>query len=181
MRADGRASTLARALLPFCILVASCSDAVPEPEKTAEIAPVDPLATPAPLPPQVADYPALESRACREVAQFYVTAVEERDFARAALVWDDPVIDAARLEALFAGYQRPQVIIGDLTEEGAAGSLYCTVTGTLTDAADPARAASEGMLQLRRVNDVPGATPDQLRWTIRQSTFVEPMERSGRG
>jgi len=107
--------------------------------------------------------------------------VEERDFARAALVWDDPVIDAARLEALFAGYTRPRVSIGDVTEEGAAGSLYCTVAGVLTDATDTATAPVEGTLQLRRVNDVPGATPDQLRWTIRQSTFVEPMERSGRG
>ena len=184
--------TLAGALLPACILVASCSSEVPEAEQTAERAPVaadsgaadpfaaDPLATAAPLPPQVADYPQLESRNCREVAQFYLTAVEERDFGRAALVWDDPVIDSARLEALFTGYQRPQVTIGELTEEGAAGSLYCTVTGTLTDAADPAKAPVEGELQLRRVNDVDGATPDQLRWTIRQSTFIETMERSGR-
>jgi len=115
------------------------------------------------------------------VAQFYLTAIEERDFARAALVWDDPVIDAARLEALFTGYQRPQITIADLMEEGAAGSLYCTVTGALSDAADPAKAPAQGTLQLRRVNDVPGAAPGQLRWTIRQSTFVDPMERSGRG
>jgi len=29
--------------------------------------------------------------------------------------------------------------------------------------------------------NVPGATPEQLRWTLRSSTFVEPLERSGRG
>jgi len=176
-------------LLPLALpvlLLAACSgepseQPAAEPSATPSAPAADPLATPAALPPQVADYPALESRDCREVAQFYLTALQERDFARAALVWDDPVIDAARLEALFAGYQRPQVSIADMMEEGAAGSLYCTVTGTLTDAEDPAKAPLEGELQLRRVNDVPGATPDQLRWTLRQSTFVEPMERSGRG
>ena len=30
----------------------------------------------------------------------------------------------------------------------------------------------------KRVNDVPGATPDQLRWTLQSSTFVERLERS---
>jgi hypothetical protein len=163
------------------MLVACCSGGEAEPEQTGEIAPADPLATPAALPPQVADFPALESRECRVVAQFYFTAIEQQDFARAALVWDDPVIDAARLEALFTGYQHPQITIADAMEEGAAGSLYCTVTGALSDAADPAKAPAQGTLQLRRVNDVPGATPSQLRWTIRQSTFIEPMERSGRG
>jgi hypothetical protein len=145
------------------------------------MAPADPLATPVPLPPQVADHPVLESRDCREVAQFYLAALEEGDFARAALVWNDPVIDGDRLEALFTQYQRLQIAIGELTEEGAAGSSYCTVKGTLTDAADPAKATQEGELVLRRVNDVPGATPDQLRWTIRQSTLIEAMERSARG
>jgi len=176
-------------LLPFglpLLLLAACSgepgeQPTADPSAPTTAATPDPLATPAALPPQVADYPALESRDCRVVAEFYLTAVGEGDFARAALVWDDPVIDAARLEALFAGYQRPQVTIADVMEEGAAGSLYCTVTGALIDAADPAKAPAQGTLQLRRVNDVPGATPDQLRWTIRQSTFVEPMERSGRG
>jgi hypothetical protein len=179
-----RASLLLKAL-PMLLLFA-CSgepgeEPAAEPGGSSSLRPADPLATPAPLPPQVADYPALESPECREVAQFYLAAVEQRDFAPAALVWNDPVIDAARLEALFADYGRPLVTIGEVTEEGAAGSLYCTVTGVLTDAADPAKPASEGMLELRRVNNVPGATPDQLRWTIRRSTFVESMERSARG
>ena len=39
----------------------------------------------------------------------------------------------------------------------------------------------DGTLLLRRVNDVPGATPDQLRWTLRASTFVERLERSDGG
>lgn len=170
----------AGALVTLCMLVASCSGEDAAPEQTTEI-PRDPLATPAPLPPQVSDFPALASRDCGEVARFYFAAIAGHDFTRAALAWDDPVIDRARLQALFAGYQRPRFTAGDRVEEGAAGSLHCTVAATLSDAADPAKAPAEGTLQLRRVNDVPGATADQLRWTIRSSTFVEPTERSSRG
>jgi hypothetical protein len=134
-----------------------------------------------PLPQPTRDLSVLDSRDCRTVARAYFNALAQGDFAFAARVWNDPVIDEARLRALFAGYQRPAFAIAGLEQEGAAGSLYCTVSGTLTDAARPAKPAQEGELVLRRVNDVPGATAAQLRWTIRSSTFVEKMERSGTG
>ena len=138
-----------------------------------------PELTPAPEPTR--DLAVLESRDCRTVAQAYLDALARRDFAFAARVWDDPVIDEARLAALFDGYRQPSIAISDLTVEGAAGSSYCTVTGALTDAADPSMPSRVGELTLRRVNDVPGATPAQLRWTIRSSNFIENMERSGTG
>ena len=136
---------------------------------------------PDPVGPSPEELAKLESRDCREVAQAYSDAVARRAFDFAARFWDDPVIDGARLEALFDGYARPAIEFADVRQEGAAGSLYCTVTGALTDAGDPATPPRQGEIVLRRVNDVPGATPEQLRWTIRSSTFVEPMERSGRG
>jgi hypothetical protein len=136
---------------------------------------------PQPLPPQVADFPALTSKDCGEVAEFYLEALGGREWAQAALVWDDPVIDGARLQAVFGGYRELQLAWTDPVTEGAAGSLYCTVGGTLTDAQDPAKPPVEGALELKRVNEVPGATADQLRWTLRSSTFVEKLERSGQG
>jgi hypothetical protein len=126
-------------------------------------------------PPQVADFAALASKDCSEVVQFYLEALGGREWARAALVWGDPAIGAARLEAVFAGYKEMQVEWTEPFVEGAAGSLYCTVAGKLSDARDPATPVREGTLLLRRVNDVPGATPEQLRWTLRSSTFVEPL------
>ena len=107
-------------------------------------------------------------------------AIAAREFDRAALVWDDPVIDGVRLQALYASYNEPRIEPGEPVIEGAAGSLYCTVTGTLTDRADLAKPPEDGEFVLRRANDVPGATPDQLRWTLQSSTFVESMERSSR-
>ena len=105
-------------------------------------------------------------------------ALARGDFALTARVWNDPVIDDARLKALFAGYKRPAIAISGIGQEGAAGSLYCTVSGTLTDAGDPSKRPQKGEIVLKRVNDVPGATAQQLRWTIRSSSFVENMQRT---
>lgn len=156
--------------------------ATPSAAPTASSAPA-PSATPAPvltpLPQPTRDLAVLDSRDCRAVAQAYFEAIGRGDFTFSARVWNDPVIDDARLQALFHGYKQPAIAISGLDQEGAAGSSYCTVSGTLTDAADPTKARSKGEIVLKRVNDVPGATPAQLRWTIRSSTLVEEMQRTG--
>lgn len=115
------------------------------------------------------------------MAAFYFDALSNREYRRAALVWDDPVIDGARLEAVFREYAQARIEQDEPSIEGAAGSLYCTIQGQLTDAGDADKPAVQGTLVLRRINDVPGATPEQLRWTLQSSTFVENLERSSRG
>jgi len=166
------------ALLPALLLTACGGDSEPAPEPAETAAAALPAGE---LPPQVADFPALASKDCAEVTSFYFDAIGRREYARAALVWNDPVIDAARLEAVLGGYRQAHFEAREPAVEGAAGSLYCTVTGTLTHAADPARPPLQGELVLRRSNDVPGATADQLRWTLQSSTFVEKLERSTQG
>ena len=140
-----------------------------------------PALPPPPSPPSPEQMARLNSSDCGEVVQLYLEALGGRDYALASRVWDDPVIDPARLEAVFGGYGELQLEWTDPVVEGAAGSLYCTVRGKLTDARDPAKPPVDGALTLKRVNEVPGATPEQLRWTLRSSTFVERLERSGRG
>ena len=170
-----------RAAPLLALLLAACGgDPEPAPEPPEVPTPAPALGANA-LPPQVADFPVLASNDCAEVVEFYLEALSSREYARAALVWDDPVIDAARLEAVFGGYGEAQVEWTEPFTEGAAGSLFCTVTGELTDAADPTRPMLEGTLLLRRANEVPGATPDQLRWTLQSSTFVEKLKRSTQG
>ena len=168
-----------RAAFSLALLLAACgADEEPAPEPREAPAPT--LAA-GELPPQAADFPALASKNCAEVVEFYLEALSTHEYAQAALVWDDPVIDAARLEAVFGSYKEAQVEWTEPFVEGAAGSLYCTVSGKLTDAEDTAKPMHEGTLLLRRANEVPGATPDQLRWTLQSSTFVEKLERSTQG
>ena len=172
---------LVPALLAPFVLTACSGEASPPPTELASPVPVDPTPTPPSPTPQASDFHALASRDCAQVVRFYGDAIATGDFMRAALVWNDPVVDHARLAALFDGYARPLLSFDRPREEGAAGSLHCTVTGSLTDQHDPEAEPSEGALVLRRANDVPGATPDQLRWTIQSSTFIELMERADRG
>ena len=178
------------------VALAGCHSGSPAPAPTGAIAPADQSPShptpasppssavglaPTPTPQPTQDQATLDSRDCRTVAQAYADAIERHAFDFAARAWNDPVIDAARLKARFAGFTGPRIEIKKVEEEGAAGSLYCTVTGVLTDTADPNKKTRSGEIVLKRVNDVPGATPDQLRWTIRSSTFIEKMERSGKG
>ena len=137
------------------------------------------LPAPPAAPSLKADLSALDSRDCRTVAQAYFDALARGDYGLAARVWSDPAIDQARLKAAFAGYKQPRVAIAAMEQEGAAGSSYCTVSGTLSDGADAGKPARKGQVVLKRVNDVPGATPQQLRWTIRSSTFVEKLGSAG--
>lgn len=144
-------------------------------------APLQAAPTSTPAAQATQDSAVLDNRDCRTVAQAYTQAIAHNDFAFAARVWNSPAIDAARLKAAFTDYAIPQIEITKVQQEGAAGSSYCTVTGKLSDVADPNKPTQTGDIVLRRVNDVPGATPDQLRWTIRSSTFVEKPGRSSKG
>jgi len=182
-----RAAWLLCALAPAALALASCDAAAPDEQPaaaqvSAQERPVEALpgaftsAEPSSEQLAVRDDPD-----CGAVAHAYVSAIERRQFELAAEFWNDPVIDGERLDALFADYVTPRIEIADLQQEGAAGSLFCTITGALVDASNPGVAPRPGEMVLRRANDVPGATAEQLRWTIRSSTFVEPMQRSGKG
>lgn len=60
------------------------------------------------------------------------------------------------------------------TMEGAAGSSYYTAPARVTIAGDDGKGRIlMGDVILRRVNDVPGATPDQLRWHIESARLTE--------
>jgi len=151
----------------------------PSPAPAPAPSPTVTLPAPPAAPSPKADLSALDSRDCRTVAQAYFDALARGDYGLAARVWSDPAIDQARLKAAFAGYKQPRVAIAAMEQEGAAGSSYCTVSGTLSDGADAGKPARKGQVVLKRVNDVPGATPQQLRWTIRSSTFVEKLGHAG--
>jgi len=172
-----------RAALAMALLAAGCGGTdEPAQDEAAAAPPTTPSAAPA-LPgpgraPQVADFPDLASKDCPTVVEFYLEALSGREWDKAALVWNDPVIDGARLESVFGAYKDLRLEWPEPLVEGAAGSSYCNVSGKLTDVGDRAKAMVEGTMLLRRVNDVPGATPDQLRWTLQSSTFVERLERS---
>jgi hypothetical protein len=168
-----------RASLAVVLLLAGCGAADDEAPDNAE--PTTPPALPGPgSAPQAANFPALASAECVAVVQFYFEAIGGREWDQAALVWDDPVIDGARLAAVFAGYRLPQIEWTEPFEQDAPGGRFCTVSGKLTDAEDPAKVLRQGTLLLRRGASAAAGQPDQSRWTLQSSTFVESLERARR-
>ncbi|KLE34778.1 hypothetical protein [Aurantiacibacter luteus] len=78
----------------------------------------------------------------------------------------------AQFAALFSDLSDVTVAVPGGTMEGAAGSSYYTVPTEITGADPDGRpVAYTGEIVLRRVNDVPGATADQLRWHIERVTL----------
>ena len=76
-------------------------------------------------------------------------------------------------EKMYSGLTGITVAVPAGTIEGAAGSSYYTTPVTIT-ANDPGGrpVRYEGEAVLRRVNDVPGASPQQLRWHFERVTLV---------
>jgi hypothetical protein len=102
--------------------------------------------------------------------RFYAAALHARDWAAAAKAWGaGSGVTATTLKASYDRAAPPLLELGKGEVEGAAGSLYYEAPVTLRFG--PGAPGEAGSLVLRRVNDVPGATPEQLRWHIERSTI----------
>ncbi len=94
----------------------------------------------------------------------WAAALENRDFSAASALFGGGRRDSND----YAGYGDITVGFGDGDVEGAAGSLYYAVPVWLTASGPSGPVRREGTITLRRVNDVDGATPAQLRWHVDQ-------------
>jgi hypothetical protein len=107
----------------------------------------------------------------------YYAFLEARDFRRAYAMWGD----ASKLtfDEFADGFEHTahtKVTVTDpVSIEGAAGSSYAEVR-VRVDATTTAGEAQHfaGAYVVRRANDVPGATAEQLRWHF-DSARLEPV------
>ena len=182
-------------LLPLPLLVlalASCGQNsvapppdVQQPETAQPQMAETPSQTPPPPPPPppaiMLDIGAVDSTDCGRVLRYYATALHARLFPAASRIWPaQSGVDGTVLQQRYADYRSIDLQIGKLSVEEAAGSLFCEAQVTLLEAAGTGRAPQRGVITLRRVNDVPGATAQQRRWTIRQSTLGEDVAGADR-
>ncbi|WP_260926781.1 hypothetical protein [Novosphingobium sp. 9] len=117
------------------------------------------------------DFGALTDRQQPErLLQFYTSAIRSQNWAAAAKAWSlDAQMTPDKLKAEFAG-AGARLTLGKGDVEGAAGSLYYEAP-LVVDFSD-GRPSQRGTIVVRRVNDVPGASEEQLNWRIeRTSTF----------
>jgi hypothetical protein len=138
----------------------------PKPPKPA------PSATPVPVPLPAPAPDAIQSRNPTEVLAAWGHAVEARDWAKVRGFWGQHGTASGLSPRAFATrwsvLKKPQVTIDIGLGDAGAGSLFYTAPVTITDGAR--RIA--GQVSLRRVNDVDGASAEQLRWHIEKSSVT---------
>ena len=144
----------------------------PAPAAPAEPTTVNPdmgLEAPAMPSPDTTD--GKSAQAAANLVLAYYGAIAERDYARAYEMWGPSGPPDLTLEQFRQGFAATTNVRASVDEprdqEGGAGSIYITVPvhveAQTTDGADQ---RFEGNYYLRRVNDVDGAEPWQLRWRI---------------
>ena len=124
--------------------------------------------------------PAPDSKAAAvAVVTTYYSALDAGDYDTAWLQWGEngpPKQTPDGFRAGFAHTRATRVTIGTVGDaEGAAGSIYLTVPVTVEATFDTgASQRFGGDYELRRVNNVDGASADQLRWHI-TSAKLRPL------
>ncbi|RYD89136.1 MAG: hypothetical protein EOP61_32250 [Sphingomonadales bacterium] len=124
--------------------------------------------TPAPLTPEAGR----TEKGARTNLLAWARGIELREFDQAWNLMGDAAkaqTSRAQFNALFHPLRDITVAVPGGEMEGAAGSSYYTVPTTVTGTrTDGTKAVLKGNVVLRRVNDVDGATPAQLKWHIEQ-------------
>lgn len=180
LMACGQGRTPANESAPNSSVSANMANAQADAAEPPALAPADPAnGMDASVPP--AGPPALTPEAergvegARNVLLFFARAIELKRYDEAwALLSpaDKRKWSRTAFAALFADLPEATVAVPTGSMEGAAGSSYYTAPVTITGndrAGRPVRL--EGSAVLRRVNDVPGATPAQLRWHFETLTL----------
>jgi hypothetical protein len=101
----------------------------------------------------------------------YYAALNARDYDTAWTQWGEngpPNQNRAQFDAGFVHTLSARVTLGALPPgEGAAGSIYQSVPVTVDATLDTGtHQRFRGVYVLRRINDVDGASAEQLRWHI---------------
>ena len=151
------------------LLLAACNQ-----QDTTAPAP-SPTTTPAATPQSPTQSPGLDLGALIErkdparVLDFYAAALAAGEWATAARAWGESTgMTGEKLQAEFGGKGPVALGIADGQADGAAGSLFYQAPVILRFGNGDER---KGTIALRRVNDVDGASDEQLRWHIDRSSF----------
>jgi hypothetical protein len=152
------------ALLALGAALAACSpeQAPPAAKSAAKAeAPPPPLAIPAPS----------ASRNPAEVLLAWAGAMSLKQWEAGYFYWENKGagtgMNLDQFKAHWGRLTNPEFEVHPGVSEGVAGTLYYTAPVVLIDG----KARIEGEVVLRRVNDVAGASAEDLRWHIESHTL----------
>jgi hypothetical protein len=115
-----------------------------------------------------------------DVVQVYAASLGQKDYAKAYAQLRNPPIGLVEFTQGFAKYHQYNMQVGAPgMPEGAAGSSYIQVPVLIYGRLKSGEVVNElGSATLKRVNDVPGSTPEQRLWRI-EKIETKPTEASG--
>ena len=117
-------------------------------------------------------------KGARNVLLAWARGIELREFDQGWAMMGDAAksqLSRAQFNGRFHPLRNITVAVPTGTMEGAAGSSYYSAPATISGVrADGSVVTMKGEVVLRRVNDVPGATPEQLAWHIEQVDLTPP-------
>ncbi|VWX49691.1 hypothetical protein [Novosphingobium sp. 9U] len=124
-------------------------------------------APPPPPPPVLTPEAEKGEKGARNVLLTWARALENHQFGTAWEQFGHPPSSRAAFARWWQRYRTIMVTLGEGVVEGGAGSLYYEVPATVSGETVQGRPYRlQGNVVVRRVNDVDGATPAQLRWHI---------------
>ena len=162
-------------ILAFAAL-AACSQPQQPAQQQGALAAGATDAAPATLPgpaPVTAPAPPSTSGNPDQIVVAWAKAMSLKDWGNAYLYWGDHGARSGLTPAEFAAkwgkLTNPEFELHTGSTEGGAGSLHYTAPIVLIDG----QRQVHGEIMLRRVNDVDGASAEQLRWHI-ENLSIEP-------
>ena len=176
--------------LSFCLLATGCGgrDAEqPLPNASATGVATEPSAideTEAPLATESAasaaelDYEALADRTNPErLLHYFSDAVRKGAWEDAAKAWSsDADVTPEQIKTAFTGRSKVELVFGKGDTQSAAGTSFY-VAPLVVDFLDKADTDLRGTIVLRRANDVPGASEQQLNWRISRSDVMQNIRK----
>ena len=158
----------ASALASSAAEAAAVASAETMPSGTPAVPAATPTAAPLPATPEAPS----ESRDPAKVVVAWAKTMSLKQWGSGYLYWGDhgarSGMTAAQFAAKWGKLTNPEFELHKGTSEGAAGSLYYTAPIVLIDG----KRHVAGEIVLRRVNDVEGASAEQLRWHIESLTIA---------
>ena len=110
-------------------------------------------------------------KAARKLVLTWALALENKQFDKAYALSGQAAagVSAAQYAAQWQPYRSITVSVDDGQMDAGAGSLFYIAPVQITTTTKDGKTIDQaGSINLRRVNDVLGATPEQLRWHITQ-------------
>ncbi len=162
----------------FAIAITACNaSAKSQPPAASTSSVASPSLASSPTPPPVSlSQSAIDAKplgqGAVQVIRNYYSAIDRRDYEQAYSVWEGSGAAShqsfEQFKQSFANTASTAVTVGEPGRlEGAVGSTYIEIPVTVTAVTkNGTRQQFRGSYVLRRVNDVPGSTPQQRRWHL---------------